>query len=819
MKKLITMFLIIGILLCSMSNTVFAFSESAVSKTNGNFASSNETFTQADNKAIEAIDKYNVSIVQPKVEFTNIVESIRFETGDELKYELQLNVVDSFDYIVASFVSSQGVALNNYESITLDYSETVAPLSLVFNLNDYTSKCNIVLNYNDVEFEKIFIIVDVIEENTIVQTEKFTISAFFTNYGTFISNYGNLFAYDKYISYLYENNYITNDDVKKAHKRMTEIQVIDEKSKSEYSVLGDLEPNDMITYYNAKTESVSAIPADDYEVVTQGRLDMLNENQEVSLMATSTSGIVHSPSVRITRSITALSGGNQLKVYGYVYWTDIDGVSYPAREMEVQIMDEDVALDDARGTVYTNNNGYYTATIDNQNDIFENGCDIYVRINLSNSDFEIVSGVVSSIFSDGYYITTTVTENVTTSQSQVSYSGTGEEHYRCLSIHQAMVVGYYYYDAMNDGNTNTISIKYPHDDGSDSNSFTDYIRISYADYCDWDVIIHELGHQVATKINVDASFGEEHMGGENLMERYGKSKGIKGAWSEGWATYFSLAAQKYYNTHVVTISNITNVADTAYTSLSFDDSGDYYAGVHRDYSSYVGCGEGNEAAVTYVLFYLVYRAGLTHQELWDIAKESSCDRFSDFIKTLYDSVDESFYNEIGILLEEQNIADTPDVRTSIFSRSTPGTFYWDPVDTTDGASGNYQYYNDAVITFFDDNYNIVMESPIHASASGVYGVSINSALWRVLDLEITGDSFYWCIVTSQNDNPGTGPYYSTFHKAYFAEDITATATNAHMQYDGYLDVFDGAAYEFVVAIPKIYTFYSTGNIDVSETIY
>ena len=40
-----------------------------------------------------------------------------------------------------------------------------------------------------------------------------------------------------------------------------------------------------------------------------------------------------------------------------------------------------------------------------------------------------------------------------------------------------------------------------------------------------------------------------------------------------------------------------------------------------------------------------------------------------------------------------------------------------------------------------------------------------------------------------------------------------------MQYDGYLAVFDGAAYEFVVAIPKIYTFYSTGNIDVSETIY
>ena len=52
----------------------------------------------------------------------------------------------------------------------------------------------------------------------------------------------------------------------------------------------------------------------------------------------STDAIV-SPSVKITRTITALSSGSRLRVYGYVYWTDIRGNMLPARNIEVQIID------------------------------------------------------------------------------------------------------------------------------------------------------------------------------------------------------------------------------------------------------------------------------------------------------------------------------------------------------------------------------------------------------------------------------------------------------------------------------------------------
>ena len=70
----------------------------------------------------------------------------------------------------------------------------------------------------------------------------------------------------------------------------------------------------------------------------------------------------------------------------------------------------------------------------------------------------------------------------------------------------------------------------------------------------------------------DTSFGNSHYGGDNLISQYGKLSGIKGAWNEGWATYFSLAAQLYYDTEEYSILSIVNVADYSYVDLSFNSN-------------------------------------------------------------------------------------------------------------------------------------------------------------------------------------------------------------------------------------------------------
>ena len=300
-------------------------------------------------------------------------------------------------------------------------------------------------------------------------------------------------------------------------------------------------------------------------------------------------------------------------------------------------------------------------------------------------------------------------------------------------------------------------------EGSWSNSFWDLLNIEYDDYCDWDVILHELGHQVATQINVDASFYDSHGMLENLSETYGKSKGIKGAWSEGWASYFSMVAQNYYSSRVANISNIVNVADNAYTDLAFASSDTSYTiGLSHSYDKGgdVGYGEGNEAAVTYVLLHLVEEGILTHQELWNIAKKSSCDNFSKFMQMLYKEVAVSKYSAIGTLLESQNIADDPFSSTVTYSKTTPGTFKWECAEVL-----GTKYRNQFRVVFWDANYNKVFETGLVTSDADNKSLKLSKTQWEKLVKAALNGVFYWSLATYQTSSPSTGPYYSGFIKS------------------------------------------------------
>lgn len=666
-----------------------------------------------------------------KVKLRSVDETIRYENQNEICYDFHLDSLEKYDYTVVTFESSEGLNLPKGKEKRVEYNKEGAEVALDFSLDTCCTKDKIVLDYDKAKFQKIKVNVDAVCEDEIVQTEGEEFSVYPTEYGTFMSKYGDVFAYDGYLTYLHENSLITEEELKEACKSVTELECVQDEDTSEMQ---------------REVKEAQAFSA------------------ARSVMATSlysTNKIV-SPSIKVTRTITSLSSGSKLKVYGYVYWTDITGTTIPARNIEVQIMDEDVQFDDVRATVYTNNNGYYTATFDNQKDSLEKGCDIFIRVNTCNEDFEIGPGIVTTLFADGYYFTTPVTSNVTTSKVQETYKGEGDDAHRAISVHQALVVGYYYYETMNDDDVNTIDVKYPREEkGSESDSFWDLVEIGYSDYCDWDAIIHELGHQVASQIGVYATFTDEHGLRENLSERYGKKKGIKGAWNEGWASYFSMAAQNYYTKQVVNISNIVNVADNAYTNLEFNPSDTIY-----DEKSYVyaeggdvGYGESNEAAVTYVLLHLVEDGIFTHQELWDIAKKSACNNFSEFMQTLYDEVPVSEYSAIGKLLESQNVVDKPLGTTATFSKATPGTIKWECA-----AVLGTKYRNQFRVVFWDANYNKVFETGLVTSDADNKSLKLSKTQWEKLVNTARNGVFYWCLATYQTSSPSTGPYYSEFIK-------------------------------------------------------
>lgn len=772
--------------------------------------------TQLPDKTIES----NGLVIERKyVRISTEISSARLELNN-LSYNFLLDDVNQYDYVVVSFVSTENVMLNDYHTLSYDYPTITKMVEISFNVNSNNIiSLDSVPVYSEAKFEKIYVVIDAYIEQSVVESSMLKLSVLSTEQGVFVSEHGDIYAYDNYISYLYSNSLISDQQYNLIQKRVTELSEIaaDNGKASE-----TIPVKEVVRYYDMATDEVAIKSIDNFSELQ--RYVPQIETASISLMSTTTNGTIVAPSLTVSRTITSIDSGKQLRVYGYVTWTDIEGNSHPARNIEVQIMDKDITFDDTLATVYTSNYGYYTATVTNQTGINENGCDIYIRVNTKNSKFKIGTNIASSMFSDGYYFTTGVTDNVKESKDIVTYSGSNSDAFRAVSVQQALVVGYYYYETMNNDSVNSISVVYPGGtNGSWSNSFWDLVNIEYNDYCDWDVILHELGHQVASKIGVSASFTDSHIDSENLSERYGKSKGIKGGWSEGWASYFSMAAQLYYNRYVATISNITNVADNTYSDLSFTNSDTTFSGWSRDYTTYSGYTDGNEAAVTCVLLHLIIDndIALSHQEVWNIAKASKCDSLSGFMKTLYSSVDKSLYSAIGTQLERQNIADAPNVKTSIFSRENPGTFYWTPAATRDNISdnNNYVYYNRATITFFDKNYNIVLQSPYISSALGTYGTPINDIQWKALNLSINnGDPFYWCISTSQNDNPGTGPYYSSLHKAYFSEDIT-TIANTNIQYSGYLNAYNDVVYKFVAPESGYYTFNSTGDTDVNVTLY
>ena len=293
-----------------------------------------------------------------KVKLRSVEETIRYENQNEICYDFQLDSLEKYDYTVVTFESSEGLNFPKGKEKRIEYNKEGAEVTLDFSLDTYCTKDKIVLDYDKAKFQKIKVNVNAVCEDEIVQTEGEEFSVYPTEYGTFVSKYGDVFAYDGYLTYLHENSLITEEELKAACKSVTELESVQDEDTSEMQK--------------------------EVQAVSGAR----------SVMATSsysTNKIV-SPSIKVTRTITSLSSGNKLKVYGYVYWTDITGTTIPARNIEVQIIDEDVEFDDVRATVYTNTNGYYTATFDNQKDGLEKGCDIFIRVNTCNEDFEIGRG-------------------------------------------------------------------------------------------------------------------------------------------------------------------------------------------------------------------------------------------------------------------------------------------------------------------------------------------------------------------------------------------------------------------------------------------
>ena len=278
-------------------------------------------------------------------------------------------------------------------------------------------------------------------------------------------------------------------------------------------------------------------------------------------------------------------------------------------------------------------------------------------------------------------------------------------------------------------------------------------------YSSWDVIGHEYGHHIETIYGFVHNYSVEHWPGvnliDNLIKEYGvqqnmaKENGLKLAWSEGWATYFSILAQRSFNSD---LKSIWTVGDTMYTS---------YNGLQTDLNVYDldnSFGDGDEGVVQRILFKLTdpetdaYDTfAIEFSSLLNIIKEKKPLTFFEFIQTLYEKGYGKF--SIGSLLSKFNVSTSYLYFTLNNLNSTP-------VASWDAYMGSQKiFYNSFDLMFFDQNKTSIFDKKGILTSGRTGNYTLTTSEWNRI-INATGTKFYVALVSRQTTGFVSGPYYS-----------------------------------------------------------
>lgn len=502
---------------------------------------------------------------------------------------------------------------------------------------------------------------------------------------------------------------------------------------------------------------------------TKGLTTTIDEQTyKAALNNTGSTRSVQATKVYVNYTIT--KSGSNLTVSGTMTWTDSNGTSHPLKNVEVEIVDDDVTFDDVVATTTTNSSGNFSATFANQTGNAENGgCDIFVRANAKSSNIS-----VKTTLGVTHGLKTPTTQDVTASVDTIYQVLNPCDAANAFQIHQAAIVGAQYVKSLSGTAPANCNFKYPYTDSQSNNYNGSSIEITSSAYYSWDIILHEYGHYIQDVYNIEDNPGGSHVISANIIDTFindkgyslskAKDYGCRLAWAEGWATYFGVAAQVHQN---VASLGVPGAGDAAYNNM--------YKNWSYNNETSQGCGEGNELAVTCVLWDLMDSSSTTgsssesydtlslgHGTVWNYTVNSGATTFSDFMDYVYSSLSTSNYRNVGNILGRQNIT-AKSLKTNgststsyYFSSDTPPTFSWT------AASGSTHCTDSYVLQIYDTSMNLIYSITISA---GTVSHTLSETRWENLKTNYSG-GFYWCVKVTPSSTPATGPYYSQFIRCY-----------------------------------------------------
>ncbi len=507
---------------------------------------------------------------------------------------------------------------------------------------------------------------------------------------------------------------------------------------------------------------------------------------------------------------------------GVIVWVDDNSEPHFCQHVRVDVYDKEVGDPKLIATTYTDSNGYYSVTFENNSSIFElGGYDIYIEV-FAGGTYGYVkkpNGGLHSISTVDEVIENV--DNGSTSQINLKFvmnnsANIGGDLGRAFQISQPISVASKYAEEMNGSAMSEVSVVYPADGticAYNDQSKTIKIISGYSEnenvinaFEAWDVIMHEYGHHVQHEIGIANSPKGPHDRGENSIDKEEytdedrKDKGTRLAWAESWPTVFGIMAQQYY---ISELQNIDTVGDENYTA----NNGLNYSVETEEYS----LGEGSEDSIMYLLYdlYDAYNENdphdtveLSHYNMWAYVKASQAVTLSEFIQYLYEN-ELCTIDGLGKLLSKCGMSAT---NLTVVSGNTP-TFTWDGY----GGSVKEPY----------DKYEVVIATStkelLRINTGSAKRCILTNYQWKVLR-DSGSNVIKWRVLSSGNRvYPSTGPYSTAWHTFNLPEITTITinsATQGNISSSG-----DYNWYKFVAPAAGYYKFYTEGTTDTIGELF
>lgn len=471
-----------------------------------------------------------------------------------------------------------------------------------------------------------------------------------------------------------------------------------------------------------------------------------------------------------TRNVTLsrATTNESYNISGTLYWEDDYGETHEARGIRVTAYAYSSSVSRELGYGYSR--GDYSIDVPSDKLPFENGvCTIKLRMMLHSFNGQ------TKVYSSSGNIYLYITEEFLLYEDDygISYSATFDmstSFGQAVQIMQAVDAAQILADDIS--TPRFVSVKYPVGSNCSYSSSTNTINITgNADsqnalvepYASWDVIAHEYGHAMEYMLGIIDSPGGTHYSNTNMIDHYytcdkescncaktnalavAKSRGIGLAWSEGWATAYSMLSQAYArDMFPERYQNINTFADGHYTSYNGLNYSAYYK--ESEASRYKG--EANEAAVTAVLLAATSIPNLTIDYWWALTTIGDPQTLSEFVQAFYEhEVFSDYIDNLGEILTKCEVAPTAvEADTDTLTTDIP-TFSWDAQGGSDYLpNDNFQ------LNFYNANEELCFSVSTNSTSYALSQTQWNNILgWP-------GELFYICVVGAQTNTPVTGPY-------------------------------------------------------------